>query len=121
MDNLSTKHRPGTDSDISYTGVWPHRATLVINNLVKVYKEFEMKISGEYAGNTVEFLEKILEDHNIKLEQSEKEFTNYKNQERMYDLDGTALMITTQVANIESKYIMQFLKSIFAREKYNLA
>tara|TARA_B100002052_G_scaffold187119_1_gene170481 strand:+ start:662 stop:3001 length:2340 start_codon:yes stop_codon:yes gene_type:complete len=121
LAGLSTKHRPGTDIiDISYTSVWPHEAQLIINNLVEVYKEFEMKISGEYAGNTVEFLETILEDHNTKLEQSEKEFTNYKNQERMYDLDGTALMITTQVANIESEIYNAVSEINIRREKYNL-
>ena len=121
LAGLSTKHRPGTDIiDISYTSVWPHEAQLIINNLVKVYKEFEMKISGEYAGNTVEFLETILEDHNKKLEQSEKEFTNYKNQERMYDLDGTALMVTTQVANIESEIYNADSEINIRREKYNL-
>ena len=66
------------------------------------------------------FLEKILEDHNKKLEQSEKEFTNYKNQERMYDLDGTALMVTTQVANIESEIYNADSEINIRREKYNL-
>ena len=121
LAGLSTKHRQGTDViDISYTSVWPHEAQLIINNLVKVYKEFEMEISGEYAGNTVNFLEKILSDHDTKLERSEKEFTNFKNQERMYDLDGTALMVTTQVANIESEIYNAVSEINIRSEKYNL-
>ena len=121
LAGLSTKHRQGTDViDISYTSVWPHEAQLIINNLVKVYKKFEMEISGEYAGNTVEFLEKILRDYDTKLERSEKEFTNFKNQKRMYDLDGTALMVTTQVANIESEIYNAVSEINIRREKYNL-
>ncbi|SVC20005.1 uncharacterized protein METZ01_LOCUS272859, partial [marine metagenome] len=104
LGRLSTHHRDGTDIiDISYTSVWPHEAKLIVNTLVDVYKIFELKLSGEYAANSVEFLESLLADQDLKLREADKEFTLFKNRERMYDLDGIAAGITGQVVGIESE------------------
>ena len=103
LGRLSANHREGTDIiDIAYTSVWPHESKLIVNTLVEVYKNFELKLSGEYAANSVEFLESLLARQDLKLREADKEFTLFKNRERMYDLDGIASSITGQVVNIES-------------------
>ena len=121
LQNLSTNHRQGTDIiDISYTSVWPEESKLIINTLVDVYKSFELKMSGEYAANSVEFLESILTEQDIKLREAEKEFTEYKKEEKMYDLDGTAIGITQQVASIESELYNTDSDINIRKGKYNL-
>ena len=121
LQNLGTNHRQGTDIiDISYTSVWPDESKLIINTLVDVYKSFELKMSGEYAANSVEFLESILTEQDIKLREAEKEFTEYKKEEKMYDLDGTAIGITQQVASIESELYNTDSDINIRKGKYNL-
>ena len=121
LGRLSANHREGTDIiDISYSSVWPHESKLIVNTLVDVYKKFELKMSGEYAANSVEFLESLLADQDLKLREADKEFTLFKNQERMYNLDEVAAGITEQVANIESEVYSTNAEINIRREKINL-
>ena len=48
------------------------------DELVDVYKNFELKMSGEYAANSVDFLERLLAEQDIKLRVAERELTEYK-------------------------------------------
>ncbi|MEE2765372.1 MAG: polysaccharide biosynthesis tyrosine autokinase, partial [Candidatus Neomarinimicrobiota bacterium] len=121
LGRLSANHRQGTDIiDISYTSVWPHESKLIVNTLIDVYKNFELQLSGEYAANSVEFLESLLTNQDLKLREAEKEFTLFKNRERMYDLDGIASGITGQVASIESEVYNTHAEINIRREKINL-
>jgi len=121
LGELNANHRQGTDIiDISYSSVWPHESKLIVNTLVDVYKKFELKLSGEYAANSVEFLESLLASQDSKLKEAEREFTLFKNQERMYDLDGIASGITGQVASIESEVYNTLAEINISREKIYL-
>jgi len=121
LGRLSASHRNGADIiDISYTSVWPHESKLIVNTLADVYKNFELKLSGEYAENSVEFLELLLASQDLKLREAEKEFTLFKNRERMYDLDEIAAGITGKVANIESEVYNTLAEINIRREKINL-
>ena len=88
--------------DVSYTSVWPEEAKLIINTIVDTYKEFDQILSTENASSSVAFLKNLVEDQEAALFLSERELTIFKKQERMYDLDGTAISITSQIATIES-------------------
>tara|TARA_B100000519_G_scaffold108915_1_gene94382 strand:+ start:729 stop:3077 length:2349 start_codon:yes stop_codon:yes gene_type:complete len=121
LQNLSANHRNGTDIiDVSYTSVWPDESKLIVNTLADVYKNFEVKMSGEYAANSVEFLETLLTEQDKKLRESEREFTNYKKQERMYDIDGLAMGISEQVTSIESEIYNTDSEINIRIGKYNL-
>ena len=121
LRNLNTNHRQGTDIiDIAYTSVWPDESKLIINTLVDVYKNFELKMSGEYAANSVDFLERLLAEQDIKLRGAERELTEYKKEEKMYDLDGAAIGITQQVASIESELYNTGSEINIRKGKYNL-
>tara|TARA_B100001250_G_C19809372_1_gene795038 strand:- start:1117 stop:3477 length:2361 start_codon:yes stop_codon:yes gene_type:complete len=121
LSRLSINHRQGTDIiDISYTSVWPHEARLVVNTLVDVYQKFELKMSGEYAANSVEFLESLVLSQELKLNEAEKALADYMKQERMYDLDGNAISISGQIASIETENYNSTAEINIRREKYNL-
>ena len=114
---------PRTNSDIidvSYTSVWPEEAKLIINTIVDTYKEFDQILSSENASSSVSFLEALLEDQEKSLFLSEKELTLFKKQERMYDLDGVAIEITSQIAAIESDIFSSNSEIAISKEKYNI-
>ena len=121
LNRLSVNHRQGTDIiDISYTSVWPHEARLVVNTLVDVYQKFELKMSGEYAANSVEFLESLVLTQELKLNEAEKALADYMKQERMYDLDGNAISTSAEIASIETENYNSTAEINIRKEKYNL-
>lgn len=121
INRLNINHRTGTDIiDISYTSVWPHESKLLVNTLVDIYKKFELRLSGEYAENSVEFLQSLLLNQDQKLRDAEKKFTFFKNKERMYDLDGIAGDITKQVTAIESEVYNALAEINIRKGKINL-
>jgi len=121
LSRLSINHRQGTDIiDISYTSVWPHEARLVVNTLVDVYQKFELKMSGEFAANSVEFLESLVLNQELKLNEAEKALADYMKQERMYDLDGNAIATSAQIAGIETENYNSTAEINIRNEKYNL-
>ena len=103
LGRLSINHREGTDIiDISYTSVWPHEARLVVNTLVDVYQKFELKMSGEYAANSVEFLESLVLNQELKLNEAEKALADYmfNADESMIRLDMSEFMEKHTVAKL---------------------
>ena len=106
--------------DVSYSSVWPEEAKLIVNTIVDTYKEFDQILSSENASSSVSFLEALLEDQEKSLFLSEKELTLFKKQERMYDLDGVAIEITSQIAAIESDIFSSNSEIAISKEKYNI-
>ena len=104
ISNLKINPRTNSDIiDVTYTSVWAEEAKLVINTIVDTFKEFDKILSGETASSSVTFLNKLLKEQEKALIFSEKELTLFKKQEKMYDLDGAAMAITSQIASIESE------------------
>ena len=115
--------KPRSNSDIidvSYTSVWPEEAKLIINTIVDTYKEFDQKLSSKNASSSVTFLKNLVEDQEKSLFLAEEEITLFKKQQRMYDLDGTAIDISSQIAAIESNIYSTKSEIIIKKEKYNI-
>ncbi len=115
--------RPRTNSDIidvSYTSIWPLESKLIINTIADTYKSFDEKLSSEKASNSVYFLEKLVQDQEMALINSEKEITEFKKMERMYNLDGPAIDITSQIASIETEIYGTNSEIKIKEEKYNI-
>jgi hypothetical protein len=106
--------------DVSYTSVWPEEAKLIINTVIDTYKDFDQKLSSENASSSVTFLQNLVEDQEKDLFLAEEELTLFKKQERMYDLDGTAIDITSQIASIESNIYSTKSEIIINKEKYSI-
>ena len=106
--------------DISYTSVWPEEAKLIINTIIDIYKDFDQKLSSEDASSSVIFLENLVIDQEKNLFRAEEELTLFKKRERMYDLDGYAIDITTQIGAIESNIYTTKSEIIINKEKYNI-
>ena len=113
--------RPNSDIiDISYTSVWPEEAKLIINTVADLYKQFDERLSSEKASTSVTFLENLVSDQERILIESEKELTFFKKRERMYDLDGPAIDIVSQIAAIESNIYSANSEIKIKKEKYNI-
>ena len=118
--NLGVRHRQGTNIiDISYTSVWPVEAQLIVNTIADVYLELDQKWSGEKAQNSVQFLDDLVKKQEIKLRDAEKALTQFKKQERMYDLDGNAIAITVQISGVETEIYNSASEINIRKEKYN--
>ena len=55
------------------------------------------------AANSVVFLERLVNDLETQLNIAEKELTEFKKKERMYDLDGAAIALNQELIRIESE------------------
>jgi len=120
INRLSINNRAGTNIiDISYTSVWPEEAKLIVNTVAEVYQVLEQKWSGENAQSSVQFLQDLVQKQENKLSDIEKELTHYKKQERMYDLDGNAIAITSQIGSIEGEIYNSISEINIRQEKYN--
>jgi len=120
INRLSINNRAGTNIiDISYTSVWPEEAKLIVNTVAEVYQVLEQKWSGEKAHSSVQFLQDLVQKQENKLRSVEKELTHYKKQERMYDLDGNAIAITSQIGSIEGEIYNSISEINIRQEKYN--
>ncbi|MBL50891.1 MAG: hypothetical protein CMG57_02900 [Candidatus Marinimicrobia bacterium] len=117
---LKVNHRQGTNIiDISYTSVWPMEAQLIVNTVADVYQDLDQKWSGEKANNSVQFLDELVKNQEKKLRDSEKALTQFKKQERMYDLDGKAIAITGQISSVETEIYNTASEINIRKEKYN--
>ena len=68
-----------------------------------VYKDFEKAIGNEDAKLTVKFLEELVQKQEEELAIAEQAIKDYKIENNMYDLDGNAEQITSQISTIESE------------------
>ena len=120
ISRLGVNHRQGTNIiDISYTSVWPVEAQLIVNTVSDVYQDLDQKWSGEKAHSSVQFLQDLVQKQENKLSDIEKELTHYKKQERMYNLDGNAIAITSQMGDIEGEIYNSISEINIHQEKYN--
>ena len=118
---LRINHRQGTNIiDISYTSVWPEEAKLIVNTVAKVYQDLDQVWSSEKANNSVQFLQDLVRNQENALREAEKKLTHFKKQERMYDLDGNAIAITSQIGTIEGEIYNSKSEINIRQEKYNL-
>ena len=121
IGQLSVKQRSGTNLiDVSYRSVWPEEAKLVVNTVAKVFQNLDQKWSCEKASNSVDFLQNLVEIQETKLREAEKKLTHFKKQERMYDLDGNAISITSQIGTIEGEIYNSNSEININQEKYTL-
>ena len=121
IQNLNATPRKGTDIiDISYTSVWPAEAKLIVNTIAEKYEDFEHMLGSEQAASSLKFLEKLVKDQENDLINSEIKLTEFKKKERMYDLDGSALNLVSQISNVESE-VYNFESEInIKQQKYNI-
>ena len=121
ISRLRANHRQGTNIiDISYTSVWPEEAKLIVNAIASVYQNLDQKWSGEKAQNSVQFLMELVDEQETNLRAAEKSLTHFKKQERMYNLDGNAIAIISQISTIESELYNASSEINIKQEKYNL-
>ena len=121
INSITLKHRAGSDIiDISCKSVWPEESKLLVNTVVDVYKQFDQKLSSENAANSVVFLERLVNDLETQLNIAEKELTEFKKKERMYDLDGAAIALNKELIRIESEIYNDMSEINIRQDKYDI-
>ena len=104
INNTKLKRKKSADIiEITFTSVFPDEARKVADMLALVYKDMEKVIGNEDAKLTVKFLEELVQKQEKELALAEQAIKEYKINNNMYDLDGNAVQITSQINTIESE------------------
>ena len=104
INNTKLKRQKNADIiEITFTSVFPNEARKIADMIALVYKDFEKAIGNEDAKLTVKFLEELVQKQEEELSIAEQAIKDYKIENNMYDLDGNATQITSQISTIESE------------------
>ena len=104
INNTKLKRQKNADIiEITFTSVFPNEARKIADMIALVYKDFEKAIGNEDAKLTVKFLEELVQKQEEELAIAEQAIKDYKIENNMYDLDGNAEQITSQISTIESE------------------
>ena len=104
INNTKLKRQKNADIiEITFTSVFPDEARKIADMIALVYKDMEKVIGNEDAKLTVKFLEELVQKQEKKLALAEQAIKEYKVENSMYDLDGNAIQITSQINTIESE------------------
>jgi len=134
LNGLSVKNRRNTNIlEITFTSVNADEASRIANIIARTYVRLDKQWSSEDAVQAVEFLESLVVMQEEKLDMAGLEIKNFKINNNMYSLDGTASIITGQLSTLESelytiladinirKEKIDFLKSKLSQKEKNLA
>ena len=134
INNIKLKRQKNADIiEITFTSVFPDEARKIADMIALVYKDFEKAIGNEDAKLTVKFLEELVQKQEEELAIAEQAIKDYKIENNMYDLDGNAAQITSQISTIESELYntlseinirnekISFFKSKLSEDQKNLA
>ena len=118
--NLSL--RKISDSDLlllSFTSPFPKESRLIINKICKVYDELDKKWSSDRSGNLVTFLEKQLNVQKSKLIESEEILKTYKENNKIFSVDGNAEFILQKLIETESNFLNSMAEINIKKEEIN--
>ena len=134
IGNISVKAQGSTDILlITYKSVIADEARRVANMIAYVYKDLEKDLANQDANLSVLFLNDLVNKQEENLFDAEEEIKKFKINNKMYDLDGNANQITSQLSSIESelynnraeisirKEKISFLNSKLSESEKNLA
>ena len=104
IGNISVKTQGNTDILlITYKSVIADEARRVANMIAYVYKDLEKDLANQDANLSVLFLNDLVNKQEESLFEAEEEIKKFKINNKMYDLDGNANQITSQLSSIESE------------------
>ena len=134
LNGLSVKNRRNTNIlEITFTSVNADEASRIANIIARTYVRLDKQWSSEDAVQAVEFLESLVIMQEEKLDRAGLEIKNFKINNNMYSLDGTASIITGQLSTLETelytilaeinirKEKIDFLNSKLSQEEKSLA
>ena len=134
LKNLTVKSSISTDViNLSYTSVNADEARKILNTLIKVYIELDLKWGSEDAVQSVRFLENLIQKQEGELYNAEEKIRDFKKVNKIYDIQGNTgsfsselLSIETEIYNISAEMNIriekrQILKSKLSNDEQSLA
>ena len=134
LNGMSVKNRKNTGIlEITFTSVNADEASRVANVIARTYVRLDKQWSSEDAVQAVEFLESLVVMQEEKLDGAGLEIKNFKVNNNMYSLDGSASIIMGQLSTMEielytimaginiRKEKIDFLNSKLSQEEKSLA
>ena len=89
--------------EITYSSVFPDEARKIADMIALVYKDLEKSIGNEDAAQTVEFMQDLVKKQESELSLAEEAIKEFKITNNIYDLEGNAGLLTSQISTIESE------------------
>ena len=83
----------------------PLLARDITNALLQAYIEFNLANRLKSSRSSLNWMQDQLYETKKKLEDAEEEFLAYKEQERLFSIEGRQQMISSKIANVNSTYI----------------
>jgi len=134
QSNLKVSNRRDTDIlELSYKSPFSNEAKLIVNTIATIYLRLDKEWNSEQAGNLVYFLESQVSVQSLKLEKAEESLRLFKEEQRIFDLDGNAPMVLERLVSVETQYYQtiaeininneqsEYIKSKLSRDEKTLA
>ena len=103
--NLTVNNRRDTDIlELSFKSPFASESKLIVNTIAEVYLRLDKEWNSEQAGYLVQFLESQVNIQKLKLEEAEQRLKEFKEKERIFDLDGNAPMVLQMLVEAETQY-----------------
>ena len=83
----------------------PERATNMVNMLAKKYMEFNLTNKMESSKQTLEWLNNELYELRKKLEDDERKFFEYKQQNKVFSIEGKQKLAEQKIQEFNNKYL----------------
>ena len=83
--------------------MFPDEARKIADMIALIYKDLEKSIGNEDAAQTVEFMQDLVKKQESELSLAEEAIKEFKITNNIYDLEGNAGLLTSQISTIESE------------------
>ena len=102
---------------ITFSSPNADEARRIANLVANTYIDFDRERSRENARRSVAFLDSLVYRNRAEIEIVEKEIREFKLSNNMYGLDGDASLISLQLNNYSTEFILFKLKLIFEKKR----
>jgi capsular exopolysaccharide synthesis family protein len=118
--NLKVVARRDTDIlELSYASLNSEESMKIVNTIASVYLNLDKKWTSDQANNIVQFLDSQIKLQSIKLSDSEERLKSFKENERIYDLEGNSNMVLEKLIEAETIYNNTLAEININNEKYD--
>lgn len=101
------------------TGQNPQRRIDYLNEMAKAYQEYQLKQKNQIADNTIHFIDQQLQGIVDTLQQNTDEFTEYRRNNRVFDLASEAEVVTNKLATLDGQRSMSQMQLDYYKNLQN--
>jgi len=101
--NISATSKNADLISIQSTGQNPEQEIAYLNELAQVYRDYGLKQKNRISENTIQFIDHQLEDIVDTLKSTSNQFTEYRSNNKVFDLGAEASLVAEKLSDLDSK------------------